>query len=74
MCAKPNLSAFWAGTRSEYYDLYEETARAVKSVDTRLRIGGPATSNYVPDSRFDGEMEDFAAHKLLNEVCPFALP
>ena len=36
---------------------------AIKSVDGRLRVGGPATSNFVPDGRFDGETEDFSKHK-----------
>lgn len=41
---EPNLSAFWSGTKAEYFELYAHAARAVKSVDARLRIGGPATS------------------------------
>ena len=41
---EPNLSGFWSGTQSDYYRLYGEAARAVKSVDSALRIGGPATA------------------------------
>jgi xylan 1,4-beta-xylosidase len=41
---EPNLIVFWTGTRQEYLRLYEEAARAVKSVDPRLRVGGPATA------------------------------
>ena len=41
---EPNLSVFWSGTPAEYWRLYEETARAVKSVDPALRVGGPATA------------------------------
>jgi xylan 1,4-beta-xylosidase len=42
---EPNLD-FWAGDprQASYWELYDHTARAVKSVDTRLRIGGPATA------------------------------
>jgi len=54
---EPNLGAFWAGTKSQYFKLYEVTAQAVKSVDQRLKIGGPATSNFVPDDRFNFENE-----------------
>ncbi|MBD5784709.1 beta-xylosidase [Cellulosimicrobium terreum] len=57
-----NLKGFFRGTRSEYLALYAVTARAVKSVDPALRVGGPATSNFVPDARFDGETEDFQVH------------
>ena len=39
-----NLEVFWAGTREEYLQLYDVTARAVKSVDPGLRVGGPASA------------------------------
>ena len=64
---EPNLSAFWSGTKREYFELYRHTALAVKRVDNHLRVGGPATSNFVPDGRFDGEREDTACqltHKV----------
>lgn len=61
---EPNLyPLFWDGTKSQYFELYKQSALAVKSVDERLKIGGPATSNFVPDSRFDGEIEDREAAK-----------
>lgn len=41
---EPNLEVFWSGTRLEYLRLYDESARAIKSVSPRLRVGGPATS------------------------------
>lgn len=41
---EPNLPFFWAGTQDEYFKLYEVSAHAVKSVDGRLKVGGPATS------------------------------
>lgn len=59
---EPNLHAFWDGTRSQYFELYRVSALAVKSVDPALRVGGPATSNFVPDGRFDGETEDLTKH------------
>lgn len=65
---QPNLRAFWAGTRSQYYELYETTARTLKSIDASLRVGGPATSNFVPDTRFDDELEDMEVQKKLADV------
>ena len=59
---EPNLRPFWAGTKSEYFELYRHAALAVKRVDSQLRVGGPATSNFVPDDRFDGETEDKTKH------------
>lgn len=41
---EPNLVVFWPGTQEEYLRLYDEAARAIKAVDPRLRVGGPATA------------------------------
>jgi xylan 1,4-beta-xylosidase len=41
---EPNLEVFWTGTREEYFQLYDESAAAVKGVDPRLLIGGPSTA------------------------------
>jgi xylan 1,4-beta-xylosidase len=41
---EPNLQLFWTGTQREYFRLYDETVRAVRSVDPELRVGGPATA------------------------------
>ena len=42
---EPNLD-FWGGEpkQSTYFELYDHTARAIKSVSPRLQIGGPATA------------------------------
>ena len=49
---EPNLD-FWAGSprQQTYWTLYEHTARALKRVDSGLRVGGPATAQaaWVPD-------------------------
>ncbi len=41
---EPDLSCFFAGTQKDYFCLYESTARAIKRVDGRIRVGGPSTS------------------------------
>jgi len=42
---EPNLSGFWEGAdQKAYFELYDLTAKAVKSVDPALRVGGPATA------------------------------
>ena len=42
---EPNLD-FWAGDpkQATYWTLYDHTARSLKAVSTRLRVGGPATA------------------------------
>jgi len=57
---EPNLHFFFAGTKIQYFELYRVTAERLKSIDAALRVGGPATSNFVPDDRFAGELEDKA--------------
>jgi xylan 1,4-beta-xylosidase len=41
---EPNLEVLWSGTREEYFRLYDISARAIKSVDPGLRVGGPASA------------------------------
>lgn len=56
---EPNLVPhFWTGTRTEYFELYAATARAVKAIDQGLMVGGPSTSVFVPDDRYAGETQD----------------
>ncbi len=42
---EPNLD-FWGGDPKQptYWELYDHTARALKAVSTRLRVGGPSTA------------------------------
>lgn len=64
---EPNLTGtggFFHGTRSQYFRLYKEAALAVKSVDKLLRVGGPATSNYIADHRHDSEILDHSKSRF----------
>jgi xylan 1,4-beta-xylosidase len=39
----PNfIRPFWTGTPEQYYELYEQVARAIKKYDAALKVGGPA--------------------------------
>lgn len=49
---EPNLeNGFWTGSQADYFKLYDHAARAVKKVNPRYRIGGPATAGaaWVPE-------------------------
>ena len=50
---EPNLD-FWAGEPKDttYFQLYDSTARTLKAVDNRLRVGGPATAQAAWVDRF----------------------
>ena len=41
---EPNLEAFWTGGQQAYFKLYQSTVEAIKRVDARLQVGGPATA------------------------------
>ena len=48
---EPNLEVFWTASKHDYLRLYAEAATAIKAVDERLLVGGPATaaSEWVED-------------------------
>jgi xylan 1,4-beta-xylosidase len=59
---EPNLD-FWAGDPRQptYFELYDNTARTLKKVDARLRVGGPATAQAA-------WADAFIAHVAQNQV------
>jgi xylan 1,4-beta-xylosidase len=50
---EPNIG-FWSGEphESTYYELYDHTARALRAVNPRLRVGGPSTAQAAWAGRF----------------------
>lgn len=71
---EPNLDGFWMGNPEkkswedwakvalpEYFKLYAASARAVKSVDTTYRVGGPATAG-------EGWIDETLAHCAAQNV------
>ncbi len=49
---EPNLSGFWeGGDQKAYFELFDLTSNTIKSVDSNLRVGGPATAGaaWVPE-------------------------
>ena len=59
---EPNID-FWAGEPKQqtYFQLYDASARALKKVSSRLRVGGPATAQAAWVDRF-------IAHAVENQV------
>lgn len=59
---EPNLD-FWTGRPAQqtYFELYDNTARALKAVNPRVRVGGPATAQ----AAWVGDM---IAHTTQNHV------
>ena len=59
---EPNIG-FWSGKPAQktYFELYDHTARALKAVNPRIRVGGPATAQ----AAWVGEM---IAHAVKDNV------
>jgi xylan 1,4-beta-xylosidase len=72
---EPNIG-FWGGMphKPTYYELYEHTAKALKAVNARLRVGGPSTAQaawvgqFLTDMSKKGVPVDFAStHVYAND-------
>lgn len=59
---EPNID-FWAGDPKQptYFELYDHTAKAIKKVDAKLRVGGPSTAQAA-------WVDDFIRHCAENKV------
>jgi hypothetical protein len=56
---------FWGGTPEQFYSLYEKTARALKSVDPALKVGGDAKAMaYDPGPYREGFIDYCATHSV----------
>lgn len=43
---EPDFRPFWDGTPEEFYELYKTIALAIRSVDHRAKVGGPASTSH----------------------------
>jgi hypothetical protein len=56
---------FWSGTPEQFYSLYEKTARALKSIDPTLKVGGDAKAFPYDDGAYrEGFIDYCAQHKV----------
>lgn len=56
---------FWGGTPEQFYVFYEKTARALKSVDPALKVGGDAIAfSYNPGPYREGFLDYCVEHKV----------
>lgn len=61
---EPNLPGFWKNADiDEYFKLYEKTAKAVKDVDTRFKVGGPAICGGADEKWMKGFLTYCHEHK-----------
>jgi xylan 1,4-beta-xylosidase len=78
---EPNLD-FWGGTpkQATYWQLYDHTARDLKSVSPRLQVGGPSTaqaawvSAFLAHTKAENVPVDFVStHVYANDTAPDVL-
>lgn len=56
---------FWSGTPEQFYSLYEKTARALKSVDPTLKVGGDGKAFPSDDGGYrEGFIDYCASHHV----------
>lgn len=59
---EPNIP-FWAGTMEEYFKLYDYSSQAVKRVDPRIQVGGPAICGVETEKWLRSFFEHCITHK-----------
>ena len=68
---EPNLRGwFWDGDQADFHRLWQATWRAIKSVDTRLRVGGPSTgrAEWLEELIDFGHANDCAPDYLITHI------
>jgi xylan 1,4-beta-xylosidase len=74
---EPNIG-FWGGEpyQSTYYELYDHSARALKRVSERLRVGGPSTAqaawggDFIEHCKRNGVAVDFVSSHVYSNDSP----
>lgn len=62
---EPNLPGFWKDANiDEYFKLYELTSAAIKKVDTRFKVGGPAICGGADEKWMKGFLTYCHEHQL----------
>jgi hypothetical protein len=59
---EPDLDYYWKGTIEEFNKLYDYTAAAAKAACSEVRVGGPGTTNPIPDGRAAEYLDKFLHH------------
>ena len=62
---EPNLPGFWKGAdMQEYFHLFEETFNAIKALDSRFKVGGPAICGVKDEFWIEEFMKFVDSHNL----------
>jgi xylan 1,4-beta-xylosidase len=59
---EPDLDYYWKGTLDEFNKLYDYTTAAAKAACSEVRVGGPCTTNPIPERRAAEYLDKFLHH------------
>ncbi len=64
---EPDLEyVFWIGGKESYFEFYKETALAIKSISSNLKVGGPSITHQITmDSTW---LEDYLIYCSINKI------
>lgn len=60
---EPEVPFFWRGTREEFWSLYAETYKSIKSIDSKIKLGGFSSINFVDYQSWINDFYHFASTK-----------
>lgn len=58
---EPEVNYFWRGTREEFFSLYAETYKLIKSIDPKIRVGGFSSISFDNYELWMNDFHTFAA-------------
>ena len=61
---EPEVKSFWSGTKEEFFDLYTESYKCIKTIDREIKIGGFGIMN-IADTSWIAAMEAYLAEKAI---------
>jgi len=64
-----DIPNFWLGTPQQYFELYELTARSLKSLDSSIKVGGPTLASRL--EFLEGFLEYCTDHKVPLDFVPW---
>ncbi|MCA1041824.1 helix-turn-helix domain-containing protein [Bacillus infantis] len=62
---EPEVPFFWRGTREEFFTLFAETYKTIKSIDAKIKLGGFGGINF---SNYQSWMDDFNHYASRNDI------
>ncbi|MGC3176876.1 GH39 family glycosyl hydrolase [Pseudomonas aeruginosa] len=63
---EPDLASFYDGSANDFYTFYSTVSKAIKSVNSKIKVGGPGTANPVADNK--SFIDNFLSYCKSNKI------